>query len=33
MKGEHESLSKHNKEFKEYFDKQNERMNALRNVN
>lgn len=33
MKAEQESLQKHNREFKEYFDKQQERMNALRNVN
>ena len=33
MKTERENLQKHNKEFKEYFEKQQERMNALRNVN
>ena len=33
MKAEQESLQKHNKEYKEYFDKQTERMNALRTVN
>ena len=33
MKAEQESLQKHNKEYKEYFDKQSERMNALRTVN
>ena len=33
LKMENENLQKHNKDFKDYFDKQNERMNALRNVN
>lgn len=33
LKLENENLQKHNNDFKDYFDKQNERMNALRNVN
>lgn len=33
MKTEKDALSKHNHEYKDYFDKQTERMNALRNVN
>lgn len=33
MKAETTNLQKHNKEYKDYFDKQQERMGALRNVN
>ena len=33
MKQEQENLQKHNKDFKEYFEKQQDRLNALRNVN
>ena len=33
MRQEQDTLQKHNKEFKEFFEKQQERMNALRNVN
>lgn len=33
LKMENENLQKHNGDFKDYFEKQNERMNALRNVN
>ena len=33
MKSEQDNLTKRNHEYKEYVDKQIERMNALRNVN
>ena len=33
MKAEKDNLHKTNREYKEYFDKQNDRLNALRNVN
>lgn len=33
MKTEQESLQKHNREYKEYFEKQQDRMNSLRTVN
>ena len=33
MRNEQDNLTKHNKDFKDYFEKQQERMNALRNVN
>ena len=33
LKTEQDNLTKHNKDFKDYFEKQQERMNALRNVN
>lgn len=33
MKKEQDDLQKHNKDFKDYYEKQQDRMNALRNVN
>ena len=33
LKAEQDNLQKHNRDFKDYFEKQQERMSALRNVN